>query len=136
MFQKRTEMIRVLQKLVVPLLRERGFKGSFPHFRRAQQKRLDLVSFQFHRFGREFVIEIAQCNLADKFWNKNEPLQKLRCWDLHPRQRVRIHPTEGPDWFRYDEAGGTIQSAALSVVACLDRIYTIFDDFGSVKKMG
>src|SRR3954469_21925172 len=88
MSQKRTEMIQSLQELVVPLLRERGFKGSFPHFRRAQQSRLDLVSFQFHRFGGEFVIEIAQCDLAALGGspNKNKPPQKLRCWDLHPKQ--------------------------------------------------
>ena len=55
-------MISKLKKIVVPGLRERGFKGSFPHFRRISEKKIDLITFQFHRYGGGFVIEVEVCS--------------------------------------------------------------------------
>nr|WP_268888411.1 DUF4304 domain-containing protein [Heyndrickxia shackletonii] len=42
-------MISALKKIVVPELRERGFKGSFPHFRRIFENKIDLITFQFDK---------------------------------------------------------------------------------------
>jgi hypothetical protein len=43
----------------VPLLRERGFKGSFPHFYREIDGHVDLLMFQFRLDGSSFVVEIS-----------------------------------------------------------------------------
>lgn len=53
---------RVLKSAVAPLLRKRGFKGSFPHFTRMRPDHIDLLSFQFSQFGPDLYIEIASCS--------------------------------------------------------------------------
>ncbi len=40
-----TRMKRALNEQVIPLLRKAGFKGSYPHFRRIADDKVDLVSF-------------------------------------------------------------------------------------------
>ncbi len=57
----RRAMENSLKAIVVPILRERGFKGSFPHFRRRGETRIDLISFQFLSSGGSFVAEVARC---------------------------------------------------------------------------
>jgi hypothetical protein len=57
------KMRKALQVIVVPVLRERGFTGSFPHFRRRRQKGIDLLTFQFDKYGGGFVVEIAVCEV-------------------------------------------------------------------------
>jgi len=98
-----------LKTAVVPALRERGFKGSYPHFRRISATRVDLLTFQFDKWGGGFVIEIAHGS-AQGFtthWGKFIPASKLTAWDLHPDSRRRLQPREGSGtdaWFRYDNA--------------------------------
>jgi hypothetical protein len=41
MSDKRDRMIETLKEYVVPVLRERGFKGSFPHFRHPTERSID-----------------------------------------------------------------------------------------------
>lgn len=40
-----TRMKKALNEQVIPLLRKVGFKGSYPHFRRITEEKVDLVSF-------------------------------------------------------------------------------------------
>ncbi len=47
MSASRDEMIAELKRVVVPVLRELGFRGSFPPFRRTGDTRVDLLLFQF-----------------------------------------------------------------------------------------
>jgi hypothetical protein len=98
-----------LKSAVVPVLRERAFKGSFPHFRRVTSGGVDLLTFQFDGNGGGFVIEIARGS-AEGFtthWGKFIPSGKLTAWDLHPNDRYRLQPREGSGtdcWFRYENA--------------------------------
>ena len=57
----RKEMIVALNSIVVPVLRHRGFTGSFPHFRRLGTKQIDLITFQFDKWGGGFVVELSKC---------------------------------------------------------------------------
>jgi len=59
MSERRQIIDSVLKSTCVPLLRERGFKGSYPHFRRIQDEHLDLLMFQFRSDGSSFVVEIS-----------------------------------------------------------------------------
>jgi Domain of unknown function (DUF4304) len=43
-------MVLSLKELFVPALRQRGFKGSLPHFRRPLKDRIDLLTVQFDLF--------------------------------------------------------------------------------------
>lgn len=47
---KNDSMIAALKAVFVPVLRERGFKGSFPHFRRIRPDRIDLLTVQFDKW--------------------------------------------------------------------------------------
>jgi len=58
---ERDKMIAALKEHVIPVLRERGFKGSFPHFRRLSRRFIHILSFQFSSWGGGFVVEAAAC---------------------------------------------------------------------------
>ena len=109
MSAERDKMIKSLKEIFVPELRNMNFKGSFPHFRKTENGKTNLLSFQFDRNGGGFVIEIANWNKSEfkTHWGKVIPLNKLTSFDLHPDQRPRIYPNSlteqsGTDsWFRY-----------------------------------
>ncbi len=100
-------MIKALKEIVVPRLREQGFKGSFPHFRRSSKEKIDLLTFQFDKWGGGFVIEISKCppEGITTYFGDSIPPNKVTAWDMHPDKRHRLQPRRGSstsDWFRYD----------------------------------
>lgn len=87
-------MKRALRDKVIPILRRRGFAGSFPHFRRISATKTDLLTFQFQRGGGGFLIELAE-GPADQFTTPSGeriPARNLTAWDLSPLQRSRLLP--------------------------------------------
>lgn len=102
----REDMNKALKTIVVPYLRQRGFTGSFPHFRRIEEN-AELITFQFDRYGGGFVVETATGNkegLIDPS-GKHIPAKKLTAWDIAPGLRRRLKPRschESDYWFRYD----------------------------------
>lgn len=57
------KMRAALKDIVVPHLKQRGFKGTFPHFRRSSPDKVDLLSFQFSiQSTGGFYICIASCS--------------------------------------------------------------------------
>ncbi|MCG2591159.1 DUF4304 domain-containing protein [Ramlibacter sp. XY19] len=103
----RESMDAELKAAVVPALRLVGFKGSYPHFRRLSGPYVDLLTFQFDKWGGGFVLEITRASAAGftTHWGMLIPASKLTALDLHPDSRRRIQPREGSDteaWFRYD----------------------------------
>ncbi len=98
-----------LSELVIPVLREKGFKGSFPHFRRIATDRINLLTFQFDRYGGGFVIEIANCQptgFTTSWGSKIQP-GKLTAHDVTNRKRIQANMdspnSSRDDWFRYDK---------------------------------
>lgn len=120
----RKEMIVALKSFVVPDLRRRGFTGSFPHFRRLGDKKIDLITFQFDKWGGGFVVEISKCG-ADGVtmpWGENIPPRKVTAHDMNPRDRFRLG-CGGPytdDWYRYDSDNAP-ESLAQEVAQQLDQ---------------
>jgi hypothetical protein len=53
-------MMSALKTRFVPALRERGFVGSFPHFRRRLTNRVDYLMVQFYSAGGSFVVEVGR----------------------------------------------------------------------------
>ena len=100
---EKNNMVIALEKVVVPELRKRGFKGSFPHFRRISVNKIDLITFQFDRYGGGFVIEVGVCSPEGVIhhWGEKVPPNKVTAHDLHPDSRVRLTGNDG-EWFRYD----------------------------------
>lgn len=105
----RKEMVKNLSDIVIPVLRQKGFKGSFPHFRRLTTDRINLLTFQFDRSGGGFVIEITNCQpngFTTSWGTKIEP-NKLTAHDLFNRKRIQSNmdttSSLTEDWFRYDK---------------------------------
>jgi hypothetical protein len=119
---KNDSMIVALKQLFVPLLRERGFKGSFPHFRRISPGRIDLLTIQFDKWGGGFVIELAKCGPEGftTHWGLHILPNKVRAWDIDIDSRLRLGTlsTGKGMWFRYDD-GTSVEEVARRVVAHL-----------------
>jgi hypothetical protein len=124
-------MIVALKAVFVPVLRERGFKGSFPHFRRIKPHQIDLLTVQFDKWGGGFVIEIAKCGPEGITmpWGLQIPPNKVSAWDLYPPNRFRLGaPSAGQDgvWFRYGD-GTSVETIAKRVLTYLPEAETYWN---------
>jgi hypothetical protein len=68
---------------------------------------MDLLSFQFDRYGGGFCVEIARCPPGGVVTSEDQIIlpAKLKVWDLNPsrRRRIVVCETGGKaDWFRFD----------------------------------
>ena len=109
---QKIEMIAALRARLVPELRQRGFKGSLPHFRRARSGAIDLLTVQFDRHGGGFIVEIAKCEPegVTTYWGAKIPPNKVTAHDLHPNERHRLGalgPNQDGRWFRFDDGVST-----------------------------
>ncbi len=123
----REMMDSALKEKVVPLLRSQGFKGSYPHFRRMSPDRIDLLTFQFDKWGVGFVVESGSCGVdgITLHWGRHVPPSKVTAWDLHPAERLRLKPSGSPGadfWFRFDT--GDYGKVAASVSECLTNAWS------------
>jgi len=106
---ERDKMIKKLNEIVVPNLRQCDFRGSFPHFRRLTVDKINLLTFQFDRNGGGFVIEVANCNRGDfkTPYGLEIKENKLTAHDLNKRKRIqsnmKTQNSSTEDWFRYDK---------------------------------
>src|SRR5687767_1809037 len=102
----REKMIAALKECVVPVLKARGFKGSFPHFRRPTDTAIHLLTFQFDKWGGAFAVEIASCppEGLTTHWGEHIPPGKVTAHHMNPRLRLRLGSSgeHGDHWFRYD----------------------------------
>jgi hypothetical protein len=111
MSKERDLMIQKLKIIVIPYLKYKCFTGNFPHFRRICKNRIDLITFQFDKYGGGFVVEIAKCpnKIFVSYWGKKIPQNKITAHDLHPNERLRLRSKisksdkEKDYWFRYDK---------------------------------
>jgi hypothetical protein len=101
------KMIEKLKEHVVPVLKARGFKGSFPHFRRITDTGIHLLTFQFDKWGGGFAVEIAACppQGVTMHWGKQIPPTKVTSQHVSRRQRLGTSDDKTDHWFRYDKRG-------------------------------
>jgi hypothetical protein len=120
-------MDAALKSDVVPLLRDRGFKGSYPHFRRRLPDRIDLLTFQFSQFGGGFVVEIGSCGVDGVTFpsGKHVGPSKVTAWDLISPARHRLRPPGAPGtdyWFQFE--AGDYHAVAAHVTECLTNAWS------------
>ncbi len=103
-------MIAALKEIVIPLLREKGFKGSYPHFRRIKEKQIDLLTFQFNKHGGEFVVEVSNCPAEGftTYWGEHIEPKKMKTNYTNPNDRIRLGPKKlwiRDYWFKFEKKG-------------------------------
>lgn len=112
-------MVAALRSETVPVLRGLGFKGSFPHFYRERSGHVDLITFQFSRYGGGFVAELSfatpdRSNLPEPF--RMLPMQQLRA--SHTMRRKRLGgQNHGDHWFDYAQAEPAAERQAPEMIA-------------------
>ena len=97
---ERETMVNSLKKLVIPTLKERGFKGSFPHFYRKFENQTDLLMFQFSQWVGTLYVEISKCPLngSTGFQEQQIPVNKIKVYQVVGNSfndRNRIGPDLG-----------------------------------------
>jgi hypothetical protein len=99
----REKMESAIKLLIVPKLRELGFKGSMPHFRRVTETKADLLTFQFNSSGGSFVVELAVCTNADieNHWRADLTFKNVTAHDINSRQRLGSKAQGSDHWFVY-----------------------------------
>ena len=105
---ERKNVIKEIQTSIVPKLRELGFTGSYPHFRRKNTEGYDLLSFQFNRYGGSFLIEMSVA-YPERMEYKNcyllgikpydEEIKTLNVGNTYSRFRV---PNAQDEWFSFE----------------------------------
>ncbi|MGY5353429.1 DUF4304 domain-containing protein [Wenyingzhuangia sp. IMCC45467] len=124
MSTEREKMIKSLKEIFIPELRNRNFKGSFTHFRKIENGKINLLTFQFDRNGGGFIIELANWNESEfkTDFGKIISINKLTAHDLNERQRIypnSLTEKNGTDsWFRYGnpKSAQTYESLARKVI--------------------
>jgi uncharacterized protein DUF4304 len=105
MSDQRSLMTSALKEKLVPELRRRGFKGSFPHFHRPLATRVDFLTVQFNSAGGSFVVEIAKCGpngIAEGFGSEL-PVSRLNPQFFRDRLRLGSDRNAGRSdhWFEF-----------------------------------
>ncbi len=77
-------MIGAIEKILVPILREKKFKGAFPYFYREKNGHTDQLSFQFNKDGGSFAVNISyedkEKNIIPPYPGKDAPSEKLKAF--------------------------------------------------------
>ncbi|XZE35646.1 DUF4304 domain-containing protein [Pirellulaceae bacterium SH501] len=96
--EKRKLMNASLKGIVVPELRSRGFKGSYPHFRRIVDDHVRVIGFQFSQWGPQFYIELGVCGLDGTTIGTNHyPPEKIKHYQVYARRRIGALPFDCED---------------------------------------
>jgi hypothetical protein len=125
------KMLEALESLAGPVLRERGFVGRFPVFRRTQNGELHILELQFSVYGPAFRLNLGVCSakgITTK-WGEFVPADKVttghdveRTYFLDPR-----NITEGKSkehWFGFSE--GNVKQIAQDFLKNLEIAETWF----------
>ena len=103
---KKRIITRELKVAIVPALKARGYTGSFPHFRKMNGDQFDFLSFQFHKFGGSFVVEIGSASREDlPGFVRSRPFEKLNYSYTPDNKRKRITPESSQKdyWYGYSD---------------------------------
>ncbi len=112
-------MDAAIKSLVLPRLRQLGFKGSLPHLHRLRNGACDYLTFQFLSAGGAFTVELARGHEAGlSFHGRHIPVAKVNTTYLHPRHRLGASLSGGDRWYHFNS--GEPEAVAREVLQDLD----------------
>ncbi|WP_400194985.1 DUF4304 domain-containing protein [Lysinibacillus telephonicus] len=128
---EREMMNNALKKVVIPFLRQQGFKGSLPHFRRKNKDNIDLITFQFNRWDGSFVVELATSSVegVTTYWGELVPPNKVTAHDINERFRLGDKSKdEDGIWFSFENAKSEedfeeVASYVVDLLKITDRLW-------------
>ena len=125
-------MRRELKKVVVPALQALGFTGKGSFFQRTRDESLDLLEFQYWKYGGEFILEFARRPRGELQtpWGEVIPEAKITAAHVPPLERARLErrgPSAGENLRGFAFAGfgedrGKYQSLAVEVASLLPQV--------------
>ncbi|TFF37463.1 DUF4304 domain-containing protein [Mucilaginibacter psychrotolerans] len=126
-------MDRAIKDIAVPFFRNKGFKGSYPHFRRINDDRVNLLTFQFSMSGPKFVVEISNCSPkgVQRGWGPDIPPSKCTAHDMHLRHRIGAIKHNTHYWFDFSsgETNSNIYAErAKEIMSLWDEAETWWDE--------
>ena len=106
------EIELALKKTLIPILRDMGFKGSLPNFRRIDEGFISLINFQFYSSGGSFCVNLSYAGPNRENVGHCPPAELNNLTVSHTRDRIRLGETQGDNWFsfgttNYGECRGT-----------------------------
>lgn len=103
--ERREKMDMAIKEIVIPFLREKRFKGSYPHFMRANGESLNMLTFQFSLSGSKFVVNISNCPVEGYTTSWDKFLKPSECRVDYMDNRLRIgskkHKTDY--WYNFEK---------------------------------
>ena len=122
----RAAIEQALKKHCVPVLREAGFRGSFPDFYRDTEGFVALVNFQFYSSGGSFCVNLSYADppRTNISFRPETPVRQLKV--SQARERKRLGAAQGDRWFSFGPTsygefrGEPLQTAEL--VAIVNRL--------------
>ena len=66
-------MINALKKTVIKDIKDRGFTGTYPHFKKILPDCVELIDFQTNKYGGSFTIEVSAVFPNSKVTNLSDP---------------------------------------------------------------
>lgn len=129
---KNRKIIQSLKNILVQKIKQLGFSGVFPHFRRKNNDRYEFLSFQFNRNGGSFVVEIGFITPSHlDEWEKELSFEKLNYGNTPVENRLRIKPQNAPEdfWFEYSQLNKDeeFDNLAQSVTKLLPQVISFFE---------
>lgn len=95
-------MKNALTEYFVPVIEEMGFSGGFPHYRRIRDKRVDLLSIVFDKWGGSFKVEISYADMSGGDSNLLFPVNDINPDELTIFKTKRNYKLpSSDDWFSF-----------------------------------
>lgn len=115
-----------LKRIVVPYLREIGFKGRYPTLYRAGDNGTDLIDFQFHKNERSLAVNLARVRPG-----VTTPPAKMRFAATLGDGRKRL----GDRWFRPDTWFDFSNGGCFETAEKVRRLLASRDHWAKLKPM-
>lgn len=103
--ERRDKMNAKIKEITIPFIRSNGFKGSYPHFRREKDNKLNLLTFQFSLYSSQFVVEIANCPIEGYITPWDKYLKPAECRVAYFGNRLRVGSIKNKAgyWYNFEK---------------------------------